>query len=283
MLLFQPENMRPATFFEVFTPSVRGRIFSWFGILSNFLLGAAFLWACAIVLIRTDTDLPECALLLLGAASTMAAMTRQLPLQNVVLASVIIATIGTLMHTLGARSGIPFGAFMFGEEAGNQVFGAFPWTLPLLWIVAVLNSRGVARLILRPWRKIRAYGFWLLLLTALLSVLFDCALEPFATHERHYWVWTGSGYALTPQGGPLTNSIGWLAVTLLVLAFATPAMINKQLGKRSGVEVHPLLVWLGAVLFFTLGTAMEELWWAVVANVIILTVVAAAAIRGARW
>ena len=123
-------------------------------------------------------------------AATLVALTRQLPAQNVLLAAFVIAFIGGVAHSVGAKSGIPFGPFMFGPDAGQKLFGTLPWAMPLLWVVAVLNSRGVARLILRPWRKIHAYGFWLIGLTALFTMLFDCALEPFAAHAKHYWIWT---------------------------------------------------------------------------------------------
>ena len=104
------------------------------------------------------------------------ALARQLPLQNVLLAAFVIGLMGGAVQALGVTMGIPFGPFLFGAEAGPQLFETLPWTMPLIWIVAILNSRGVARLILRPWRKIRSYGFWLIGLTALLTLLFDLAL-----------------------------------------------------------------------------------------------------------
>ena len=90
------------------------------------------------------------------------------------------------------------------------------------------NSRGVARLILRPWRKIRSYGFWLIGLTAALAVLFDLALDPFASRVKHYWLWQPTKFPVTWQGAPLVNFLGWAAVSLLILAFITPALINKN-------------------------------------------------------
>jgi len=73
---------------------------------------------------------------------------------------------GGAVHALGATMEIPFGPFQFGPEAGPQLFKTLPWAMPLIWVAAILNSRGVVRLILRPWRKIRSYGFWLIGLTA---------------------------------------------------------------------------------------------------------------------
>ena len=250
---------------------------------STFLLAAAFLSTLISLGAKLDSNWPEALLLLLAATGTLVALARRLPSQNVLLAAAIVAPIGGVAHIFGAMSGIPFGPFLFGPEIGWKFFNTLPWAMPLLWIVAVLNSRGVARLVLRPWRKIRSYGFWLIGLTALLTMLFDCALEPFAAHTKHYWIWTTSGFSLMPQGAPLANSIGWLLVTLLILAFATPALINKQLSRRSTPDFHPLAVWLGTILIFATGAAMHGLWPAVVADAIISTVVIVFTVRGARW
>ena len=72
-------------------------------------------------------------------------------------------------------------------------------------------------------------------------------------------------------------------MTLLILAFITPALIGKRMSKRSTPDFHPLAVWLGAIMLFAVGTAMHGLWLAVATDVIILAVVAVFAIRGARW
>jgi uncharacterized membrane protein len=274
--------MRPVTTIQPARAS-RGKFPAWICPLSNFLLAAAFALTFANLFLRMDSGWPEAAFILLATFSTLTALTRQLPSQNVLLVAFIIALIGGAVHILGATSGIPFGPFLFGAEAGPKIFGVLPWAMPLLWVVAVLNSRGVARLVLRPWRKMRTYGIWLIGLTATLTMLFDCALEPFATHAKHYWVWTAGGFSLTPQGAPLINSVGWFLVTVLMLAFATPVLINKQLSKRSAPDFHPLAVWLGGILIFGVGAAINELWLAFATDLIVVATVTVFAIRGARW
>lgn len=260
-----------------------GNPLSWLHRVSSFLLAAAFLATFGTVIGRTDTDQPEAWLVLLAAISTLVALARRLPAQNVALVAVMIAAIGGAAHGLGAKTGIPFGPILFGSAAGFKLFGILPWIMPLLWIVAVLNSRGVARLVLRPWRKTRTYGFWLMGLTALFTMLFDFALEPFATHIKHYWIWTAAGFPLTPQGAPVANAVGWFVVTLLILAFATPVLINKQLSKRRAPDFHALAVWLGAILLFGTAAALRDFWVVVTIDAVIVVIVTVFAIRGARW
>jgi uncharacterized membrane protein len=275
--------MHPLAITGQYAPGARGKFAGWTFQLSNFLLAAGFLAAFCAVGTGAAANWPEAVLIVLATAGTLVALARQLPTQNVLLAALLCAVIGGVAHILGVTSGIPFGPLMIGADAGLKLFGTLPWAMPLLWVVAVLNSRGVARLILRPWRKIRAYGFWLIGLTALFTMLFDCALEPFASHAKHYWIWTAGGISLTPQGAPASNSVGWFILTLLILAFATPVMINKQLSRRSVPDIHPLTVWLGAILLFATGTAQHGLWPAAAADAIIFLGVTVFAIRGARW
>jgi len=230
-----------------------------------------------------DSGWPMAALVLCVFFSTLAAASRQLPLQNVLFATVLIAIIGGGISALGTRTGIPFGPFIYRTEASPQLFKTLPWAIPLLWVVVVLNSRGVARLILRPWRKTRTYGFWLMGLTAGLVVAFDLALEPFASFIKRYWLWTPTQFPLTWQGAPLANFLAWGVVTLLMLAFITPLLINKQLSKRSSPDFHPLVIWLGSLAFFGIAAAQHALWPLAVADAVIGLVIAAFAIRGGRW
>ena len=225
---------------------------------------------------------PEALLILLATVSTITALARQLPLQNVLLAAFVIALMGGAVHALGVTMGIPFGPFLFGAEAGPQLFKTLPWAMPLIWVAAILNSRGVVRLILRPWRKTRSYGFWLIGLTAVLTMLFDLTFDPFASRVKHYWLWMPTKFPLTWQGAPLVNFFSWAVVSLLMLVFVTPALINKNPARRVP-DFHPLAVWLGAILLFGIASALHGMWVAVALDGTIAVLAATFAIRGGRW
>ena len=258
----------------------------WFHWLFVLLLAAAF----ALVLAENGLSLdlpgrpgwPEALLILLATVSSITALARQLALQNVLLAALVIALMGGAVHALGVTMEIPFGPFIFGAEAGPQLFKTLPWAMPLIWVVAVLNSRGVVRLILRPWRKIRSYGFWLMGLTAVLTMLFDLAFDPFASRVKHYWLWMPTKFPLTWQGAPLVNFLSWTAVALLMLVLVTPALINKNPARRVP-DFHPLGVWVGAILLFGTASALHGMWVAVALDGTIAVLAATFAIRGGRW
>ena len=199
------------------------------------------------------------------------------------LASVIIAVIGGGVQTLGALTGIPFGPFVYNpDNIGQELFHPLPWAAPMIWVVVILNSRGVARLMLRPWRKIRAYGFWVIGLTTLLAALFDLGLEPFATRVKGFWFWSPTKLPFGWYGAPLVNFIGWALTTLLILAFATPSLIDKKKVKHPP-DYQPLMIWLLLSFLFATGAFMHQLWPAaglIVAGSMAVTVFA---LRGARW
>jgi uncharacterized membrane protein len=90
-------------------------------------------------------------------------------------------------------------------------------------------------------------------------------------------------FPLAWQGAPLVNFLGWGIVTLLILAFITPALIGKRLSKRSLPDFHPLCVWLGGILIFGIACAQNGLWPAAAVDAVIGIVAIIFAIRGARW
>lgn len=226
---------------------------------------------------------PEALLLVAASSATLLALARQLPGQNVLLAATIIGCIGSIAHLVCAKTAIPFGPLQF-TATGPTLFDALPLAMPLLWIAVVLNSRGVARLMLRPWRKLRSYGFWLIGITTLLTVLFVLALEPFAVRANHYWLWLPTKFPLTWYGMPLTNLLGWALTTLLILAFATPPLINKQQrSRKSAPDYHPLIAWLLLLALCGTGAALHQLWAAAAATLGIGVAATVFALRGARW
>ncbi len=226
---------------------------------------------------------PEGLLLILTAATLIASLTRHLPGQNVMLAAIIIAFIGGAAQSLGALTGVPFGPYVYTDHMGQQLFPPMPWAVPIVWVTAVLVSRGVARLILRPWRRTSTYGFRLIGLTLLLVLLLDVGWEVFATRVKQYWFWQPTKLPFDWYGAPVTNFLGWAVTTLLILAFATPCLINKKPVSQPPPDYSPLTVWVLLNLLFATGAAAYRLWPAVGVIALISIVLTVFAVRGARW
>lgn len=247
-------------------------------------------YALVLILLVADRQLPgkpgwpEALLVFTAMLATLTALARQLPMQNTLLGALVIGGIGTVAHGIGALTAIPFGPFRFMEAAGPRIFDTISWAVPMLWVLVVLNSRGVARLILRPWRKVRAYGFWLIGLTVGLTVLWEAALEPFAVVVKHYWHWQPTRLPITWGSAPLTNFLGWFVATLLIMAFVTPVLIDKRARPASRPpDYHPLIIWLLALILFGTGAALRQLWLPVGFCAVLGAITAVFAIRGGRW
>jgi len=221
-------------------------------------------------------------LLLLATAGSISSLARSLPLQSVLFAAFITALIGGAAHGLSAHTGLPFGPLSFGATSGPQLFNTVPTTVLLLWIIAIFNSRGVARLMLRPWRRVKNYGYLLMGLTTLLALAFDVALEPFA-RVKHLWLWQPTKISLTWHGASPLSFLGWTFVSLLILAIIMPYLIRKQPGNPSAPDFAPLALWVGAIVLFSVNVAQADLWAAVTVNVIIASVAAIFSWRGAKW
>ncbi|MGC3960705.1 MAG: carotenoid biosynthesis protein [Verrucomicrobiota bacterium] len=226
----------------------------------------------------------EALLVVATAISTLLVQAKQLPGHKVLLTATIVAVLGGGIHAIGRATSMPFGPFSYAEAIGPVWFSSLAWPMPALWIIVVFNARGVARLGLKPWRKTKTYGFWVIGVATVLAVLFSLALDVFATKVTHFWIWLPTKFAFTWHGMPWTNALGWALGTLVLLAFATPFMINKSSrSRRLPPDYHPLLVWVLLLGLFGTGAALERLWSAAALCAVTAILSAGFAIRGARW
>jgi uncharacterized membrane protein len=269
-------------------PRPSATLFDWFARSASFTALLCLVAVFAQMFLRStafgQSGWPAALLVIATAFATLTSMARQLAGQNVMLAATIIAVAGGVAHAVGVITGIPFGPFAYLSGAGPMFFNTLAWPMPAVWIIVLLNARGVARLILKPWRKLKNYGFFVIGMAAALVVLFDLALEPFATRVNGYWVWLPTKFPWTWNGMPLINSLGWALVALITLAFATPAMINKHSRSRKlPPDFHPLIVWVLLLMLFGTGAAMNQLWSSLALCVATALTSTVFALRGAKW
>lgn len=220
--------------------------------------------------------------LLTAALTTVVGLARRLPLQNSLMAVFVIYCLSGLILAVGAATGVPFGPFAYSDALGGRLFGVLPWTVPLFWVVIIITGRGVARLIMRPWRKTNFYGFWVIGLTCALAVLLDLGLEPFAVEVRGWWLWQARPSPLAWHTAPWVNFLGWFSTGVAVMAFAIPWLINKFPVKQS-MDYQPLIQWLLLNGWLIAGNAAHGLWLPVGVAAVGNAIVTVFAVRGARW
>jgi uncharacterized membrane protein len=113
--------------------------------------------------------------------------------------------------------------------------------------------------------------------------LLDLGMEPFAVRVKHFWLWNPTKLRFDWYGAPSVNFFGWAVTAVLILAFATPTLINKKPGPQPPPDYAPLVVWLLISLLFATGAGVHHLWPALGLICLYSSAVAVFALRGARW
>jgi uncharacterized membrane protein len=207
---------------------------------------------------------------------------RFLPKQNILTVVFLTGLISAGVLLLGEETGVPFAPFFYTENLGWRLFYRLPWLMPFLWIIAILNSRDVSRLILRPWRETANYGWWVISLSGLLMVIFDANLEPFATRTSRFWIWETQDVPPIWYAVPWMNFIGVAATSLFILGLITPWLINKKPAGIAAPNHVPLFVWILLMLFLTGENALNHLQLAARTGGITIAVVTLLAWLGSR-
>ncbi len=175
---------------------------------------------------------------------------------------VISAGIGGGAELLGVRTGWPFGHYEYAGTLGWQVVGV-PVLIPLAWSMmaypCLLLGRRLSAQILAKGDLSRRRQLWSSLISAAMSALaltsWDLFLDPQMVAAGH-WTWITSSPALPGIPGiPVSNYLGWLLVSLAIMATAELVLPPRRApGSRSHTVPAVLLgwTWLGS----TVGNAV---------------------------
>ncbi len=196
---------------------------------------------------------------LFAVVTMLACLGHRLPLQNLCAVLLVSWASAVLGLTLAVKSGVLFGAIVYADGFGPRMLGIVPWQLPFLWLALVLSSRETARLILRPWRRDRQYGYWLLGVAALLVLCADLALQPFAVRAAGWWLFEGATPAVNWLGVPWVVLLTGIFLTLTILLFTSPWLVAKR-AVPTPRDYCSLAIWLLLVLCFLIGNAARGLW-----------------------
>jgi putative membrane protein len=160
--------------------------------------------------------------------------------------------IGLLAEAVGTRTGVPFGAYRYGDSLGPSLLGV-PLLVPLAWIMlaypCLLLARSLASspssLSSSPGSAVRRA-----LLGAVALTGWDLFLDPQMVAAGH-WTWRHPEPALPGVPGvPLTNYAGWLLVAAVLIAVLDLCLPDRRL--TPGQQAVPAAVlawtWLGSAL-----------------------------------
>lgn len=168
--------------------------------------------------------------------------------------TLLILTLSGSLAWANARTGFPFGPLVFTDNLGLRLAHVLPFTLPLLWLVLLVNGRSVL-LFLWP----RAHPLTLAAGSGLLATLIDLNLEPVAWKMRAWWLW----YPLArdaPAWPPLRNSLAWFT-----LAFILTGLLrgDRMIAARPSFPLRPFLILAllnGVCLAAHLTRLLRQIW-----------------------
>lgn len=190
---------------------------------------------------------PLLTLLVLAAVTTsLFSLNCSLPLQNVLAVAALIALASGVIEIINFKTHFPFGRRVWSTAFGPRFFHVLPWPVPFIWIVFILNSRGLARLLLRPLRNKRCYGIWSLIFTSLLAAILQIGFEHFAA-VLQIWFRPDPGIALWL----LWSSYALASAVILLLTI--PWLINKKPDGKIPPDFHPVVVWVLVLLLLVLS------------------------------
>ncbi len=218
----------------------------------------------------------------LASVAVLASLASRLPLQNVLFCGVLVFLTAGMVMAVGAFSGSPLGRFEFTRELGPRLLAHVAWPAPFLWLAVVLSARQTARVILRPWRRIKYYGWWLLGVSLGLGLGLSLVLEPFGRRVLGWWQWsavvTGHTHWL---GAPVFFPVAVAVFLLVLLLIATPWLIAKRtLGLTP--DYGPVLTWLALDVWAVQGAFGGQLWIPSVLGLAVGVVTAVLAWHGGR-
>jgi hypothetical protein len=189
----------------------------------------------------------------------MTAASRRLPAQNVVFAAVVALGTGGFALTVAVALGTPLAPRFDSGFGGPELLRTFPWPLPIVWLIAIINARGVGQLLFRSTKGTSGYGIRVFGATALLTTLFEMAFQPFASNVQHYWTWPASQTPLL--GARVPYFVAFLLLVLVLLLMITPLLIDKKPGEAPP-NYRPLANYVLLNSLFATGAAVHHLWLA---------------------
>ncbi|MFW5703311.1 MAG: carotenoid biosynthesis protein [Patescibacteria group bacterium] len=154
--------------------------------------------------------------------------------------------LGTVIETIGAKTGIPYGAFTYQSDLfGPMLFGLVPATVGLAWAPLVLGATALAQRITRI--------LWLQILSgALILVGYDLILDPGAV-AIGVWQYESGGWYF---GVPLSNFFGWLVSGSIGCGLTRYWVGRKQVlpGIISISLIFSATFWIGVMLSIYLSS-----------------------------
>ncbi|MFE9579772.1 carotenoid biosynthesis protein [Nocardia sp. NPDC006044] len=170
------------------------------------------------------------AVVLLSAGTALAHATATRGIRYAAGFLVVVSGLGLTAEVVGTATGIPFGCYAYAADRLGPALSGVPLVVPLAWTGGLYPIWIVAGLLAR--RAPSRIG-----LTALGAVGWDLFLDPQMVADGQ-WTWCDTDSGLPGLAEiPVTNYLGWFAVTLLMGALLT--VLDRAVPASAGLDIPP--------------------------------------------
>ncbi|WP_431309282.1 carotenoid biosynthesis protein [Gordonia prachuapensis] len=206
------------------------------------LFGCAFLVQTAFPFTDGGTPALTVASVMLLTAAVVAHVMSSRGLRAAAVLVVVAGGGGLLAETVGVHTGFPFGSYEYTGTLGLEALGV-PVLVPLAWIMMAWPALCAARQLVgaRRWATV-VVGAWAL-------TAWDVFLDPQMVDQGH-WRWAEPEPALPGvEGIPVTNFLGWLLVSFLMMTVLDrligPAARGEDRGSTGpAADLVPVAIYL---------------------------------------
>ncbi len=216
-----------------------------------------------------------------ASAGVLAALATRLPVQNVLAGGLAVFFSVWMVMAVTARLAILPARCEFTRELGPRLLDLVAWPVPFLWLAVVLSARQCARLILRPWRRMRVYGWWLQGVSLATGLVLALVIEPFGHRVLGWWKWLLGGRSGTWWGAPAAFPAAVAVLLAGLLLVAAPWLISKRPTGQTP-DYGPLWIWLGLDVWAVAGLLHAGHWMPALIGVVGGAGLAVLAWRGGR-
>jgi putative membrane protein len=151
--------------------------------------------------------------------------------------------VALLAEAIGVTTGFPFGHYAYTDKLGPQLIGV-PLVIPLAWAMMAYPALLAGRRLASP-RMSR------ILISAWALASWDLFLDPQMV-DAGQWRWADPSPALPGISGiPVTNFLGWLAVSIILMA-----ILDALLPDRPADDALPATLYLWTYASSVLAAAV---------------------------
>mgnify|MGYP006287642835 CR=1 FL=1 len=167
----------------------------------------------------------------------------QQPIRRYLIYFLFVIILTFLVEYIGVKTGYPFGEYSYTEKLKPLLFGV-PLSIGFAWLASMLASFGIISSI--EGLKNSSVIFKSVL-TGLLMMIFDIALEPAAITQR-FWYWEASSV-------PLINYLSWFVIGSIISFYGYR---KKILWK----DASPLLkhIYFAQIIFFLMSGIIANIF-----------------------